>query len=317
MSEPATGNGLKPSEDQPPDQGPAPPNSLRRQVVWLLAIVAPAGWFVGLAAVRFLAGPPNYAIDVGMPSMIGTMGMLALGVLPVLICLLAVWAALSYGRLTASLLRGAAQLGAVYLSVMALMLSDESALWTMPWAVALGVSLFAAPPLVVSLVLRWFRWRLVRRRGAMALPPLPPRYQFRLADVFAWMTLLAVFLGLGTVILSRFDKEPSGWDGLGPLFIWFISLVLCGPTGILSVVFTWLVLAERRRRARAIVAVCLQLIWVGSILYVLAGLGMRPFQFNPDAYSTLSTPPALGLPALLLLGMARLAGWRMVRLPKS
>jgi hypothetical protein len=286
-----------------------------------LTIVAPAGWIVGLVAVRWMAGPPNYTIDIGEPDVNGILGLIALAALPVMICLITIWAVLMHERLAVLLPRGAAQLGAMYLSLMAMMRADEPLLWTMPWAVALGLASFVVPPLVVSLILRWFRWRLVRRRrGDNELPPLPPRYQFRLADLFLWMTLLAVFLALGTAILSGFDKEPSGFEGLGPLFVGLISLMLCVPVGVLSVAFTWLLLAEGRRRARAIVAVGLQLVWVASILYVLAEIGWRlpqPLpQIREDTYLTLATPPAFILLALVLFGLARLSGWKMVRLPK-
>src|SRR5688500_12375193 len=251
-----------PSEPQPA----SPYRALGQRSLWLLSIFAPAAWVIGLAAARLAAGPPDYNIDVSLPNPVALLGMTALAMLPVLICLVTVGAVLQHQRLAVSLPRGAAQLGVLYLSVMALLQWDAPPLWIMPWAVALGLVVFVAPPLGVSFVLRWFRWRLVRRRGAEAVPPLAPRYQFRLADLFAWVTLAAVFLGLGTAVLSRCTKEPEGWEGLGPAVIVMISIILCGPTGILSVVFAWLVLAEGRQRSRAIAAVCLAIAWIGSIV---------------------------------------------------
>ena len=290
-----------------------------QKALWLLTIVAPAAWVVPLGLARLAAGPPDFNVELSEPSLAALLGLPALGLLPALICLVTVWAVLLHQRLPASLARGAAQLGAMYLSIMALLQTDPP-IWQTPWAMALGMASFIVPPLVVSFVLRLFRWRLVRPpRGEEALPLPAPRYQFRLADVFVWMTLIAVFLALGTVLLSRFRREPEGWEGLGLAILVMICLTLCAPTGILSVVFTWLVLVERRGRARAIVAVGLQLIWVGSIFYVLASLGSRPFRFDlgQDAFAMLAIPPALALPALVLLGLARLVGWRMVRLPKA
>jgi hypothetical protein len=301
-----------------PAEASLPPrNPTGERVLWLLAIAAPAAWVIGPALAALAAGPPNYDVNISLPSLAGLAVMTMLATFPVLLCLVTVWAVLPQERLLVSLPRGAAQLAVLYLSMMALLLLDPLRIWSMPWAVALGVGLFALPPLLVCFVLRWFRWRLVWRRSAAEALPLAARYQFRLADVFAWMTLAAVFLGLGSVILSPFHKEPSGWDSLGPAIIFMLSAMLCGPTGVGSVVFAWLVLAEGRRRARAIVGVCLLLTWMASILWVLVENGPRPYQPSPDTYLALATPVALVLPALALLGLARLAGWHMVRLPKT
>jgi hypothetical protein len=289
---------------------------IRDRVLWLLAIAAPAAWVVVPALMALAAGPPSYEIDISVPGLGAILAMTALASFPVLICLVTVWAVLMHERLVGSLMRGAAQLVVLFLSMMAFMYRDEPRLWQMPWAVALGMASFAAPPLIVTLVLRWFRWRLFRHRGEAPVP-LAPRHQFRLADLFAWMTLLAILLGLGTALLAPFHKEPTGWEGLGPAIIAMLSFFLCGPTGIGSVVFTWLVLADGRRRARAIVAVLLQLALVAWTLYVLAEIGLRTIQIEPDPFLKLATPVALTLPALALLGVARMSGWRLVRLPKT
>jgi hypothetical protein len=153
-------------------------------------------------------------------------------------------------------------------------------------------------------------------RGQDFERPTAAGYQFGLADVFAWMTLIALLLGAGTALLSRFDRDPAGWEGMGPLIIVVISSVLCVPTGIISVLLTWLVLAHGRRLARWLVAIGLATLWAGFCLYVLVMESPQPFALNPDGYSQLAVPPAMALPALLLLGVARATGWRMERIAR-
>ena len=289
----------------------SPLRTLRQAAVQLALIVAPAAWAVGPALLRLAAGPPNYDINISQPSAIGFFAMLAMAMLPVLICLVAVFGSLSLDRLPVSLARAAAQLGVLFLSVMALMTLSDPPLRTLPAAVAIAFTAFAALPLSASLLLRWFRWRLVRSHSDETLAAPTARYQFRLADVFTWITLIATYFGLGTLLLSRFNKEPSGWDSLGPLVIIVISLTLCVPTGLVSVVLTWLVLVDQRRLARWLVAIGLAVLWVGYSVYML-----NENSVNPESFSMLATPPALALPGLALLGLARAAGWRMQRLPR-
>ena len=306
---------IPPSPDFPapsPDtlrEAQAAGRALWTGVRWLSTIAAPATGALGcmlVAALPYLASHPGQGMEA--PTWV-------VGVLPVTICLVTVAAVLLPERLPVSLARGAAQLGCLYFAVLLLLPSPQ--IWTVPGATALALALFVVPPLVVSLVLRRFRWRLVRGCSAEQQLAAPPRgFQFQLVDVFAWTTLIAVFLGLGTVVMSRYSKEPTGWDGLGPAIIVALSAFLCLPTGISSVVFTWLVLVEKRRMARGIVATCIALAYVGLSVYVFVDNRQYPGWPNDDAWFVLVSAVALAVPALVLLGLARFVGWRMVRLPK-
>jgi hypothetical protein len=287
-----------------------PDRAVRRALLHLAAIVAPAVWAVPVAGMRLAAGPPHYDFGDNSPSVAGFVALTLLAALPVLIGLVTVFGVLAKPRLPVSLARTAAQLGVLYLSAMAVMLFDPP-LSTLPGAAALGLAAFVAPPLLTGLLLRWFRWRLVRSQRLDANEPAGPRFQFRLADVFVWMTLIAAYLGMGTGLLAWFNKVPSGWEGLGPAILVMFCFILCVPTGLISVILTWLILVVQRRLARLVVAIGLAVLWVGYSAYVLS-----EGHNGPDMYSLLIIPPVLALPALVLLGLARAAGWRMQRLPR-
>jgi hypothetical protein len=272
--------------------------------VWIFTVVTPGGVMLLVA---------------GMASQYAEIGVWLVGAIPAIICIISVWAGLSCRRMAAALVRGGAQLACLYFCALgAELLPGGSRLKDTPAALAMSIGCFAVPTLVLSLILRVCGWRLVwRSDDDEDVHPLPGRFQFGLAHVFAWMTLSAVFLAAGTALFARFDQEPEGlFGGLGLALLVWSSVVLGGPTGILTVLCSWLILSERRAKARWIVALLLATAWL-----VWAGFAFSPYFASNgmfiDGVAIWMVSPAIGIPALTILGIARLVGWKMIRRPRK
>src|SRR5436190_145023 len=87
------------------------------------------------------------------------------------------------------------RLGLLYLLLLFLESFREQRHTMMLWALFLTMGCFVLATWLPSAIFRWFRWRRVK---AGDLPPSPRRFQFGLADVLRWSTLLCLLLAVMT-----------------------------------------------------------------------------------------------------------------------
>lgn len=270
-------------------------------LIWLDELFALHG-IVTIGLVLFclsLTDPSEVAVTV------------AIGVISTQICLTTAWSTWSHDRLEVRLGRLLWRMGWLYLFLLLIGTLNERRHLAMLWSLALAMGCFVLAAWLPAEVLRWFCWRRIQRGE---LPAPPPRFQFRLADVLRWTTLVCMLLA----VMSRFREEVSGWDGLGYAILVGYGVVTSAPTGLVATLLLWIAMGERWTTARRIVVRLLVSAWlILSAVAVYSGLA-NDLPEERRVWVAIWGLTVIGIiVTLATAGILRFQGWRVVRLPRQ
>lgn len=270
------------------------------RLIWLDELFALHGMcMIGLVLYcRSLTDPSGVALTI------------TVGVISTQVCLITVWSTWSHQPFPVRCGRLLWRMGWLYLVLLLLSSLNEERHLAMLWSLAITMGCFVLAAWLPAEILRAFRWR--RIRGG-ALPALPPRFQFRLADVLRWTTLACVLLS----VMSRFREEVSGWGGLGYAIMVAYGLFTSAPTGLVVMLLLWLALGERWTGARTIVTSFLASAWLFLSAAALYFGPMSDWINDGMAWTAIWGLTIIGtVLTLVTAGFLRFQGWRVARLPR-
>lgn len=235
------------------------------------------------------------------------------GLLASQLCLMGAWAAWSAESWLARANRLAWRFAWFYWLILAVESLESRRHTAMLSSLALTLGQFVAAAWLPAWGLRWFRWRLVcqgHERAGQSEGPAPQRrrYQFALADVGRWMTLLCVLLAT----MGLFQNELAGFDGFGYVILIALALHACLPTGLVSTMLLWVGLAPRWTIARKLIAGLLAVVWIAASCVTLSYYLEGTTRGEEGTWAWLFAQPAIavGLGTALVL---RWYGWRLER----
>lgn len=237
--------------------------------------------------------------------------LVAVGLISTQVCLITAWSVWSPDRVETRLGRLLWRMGWQYLTLLLLGSLNEKRHLMLLWSLALAMGCFVLAAWLPAEVLRWFRWRRVQ---AGELPPPSRRFQFRLADVLRWTTLVCMLLA----VMSRYRDEATGYlEDLGYVILIFFGVVASVPTGLVVTLLLWLAMGQRWTTPRTIVAGLLAA--AGLIHSALAAyIGLNQDAPDHEVWQAIWGLAAIGSSVTLVTaGILRLQGWRVGRKPRQ
>lgn len=224
------------------------------------------------------------------------------------VCLITAWSTWSPERIEVRAGRLLWRMGWLYLALLLLASLNEDRHVMLLWSLPLTMVCFVLAAWLPAEVFRWFGWRRVQ---AGETPPLQPRFQFRLADVLRWTTLVCMLLAA----MSRFREEVIGWGGLGYAILVYLGFVASVPTGLVVIILLWLAIGERWTTARTIVASLLAT--TGLLLSAVAAYAGLASQQSDQGLVGIWILAVIGCSVTLATaGILRFQGWRVVRMSR-
>lgn len=164
--------------------------------------------------------------------------LVAVGLISTQVCLITAWSTWSPERLEVRAGRLMWRMGWLYLSLLLLASLNEDRHFMLLWSLPLAMGCFVLATWLPAEVVRWFRWRRIQRGE---LPVALPRFQFRLADVLRWTTLVCMLLA----VMSRYRDEATGYlEDLGYVILIFFGVVASVPTGLVVTLLLWVALDQ-------------------------------------------------------------------------
>ena len=183
-----------------------------------------------------------------LPDFSRVSALVAIGLISTQVCLITAWSTWSPERLEVRAGRLLWRMGWLYLALLLFAGLNEDRHLMLLWSLPLAIGCFVLATWLPAEVLRWFRWRRIQR-GELPVPL--PRFQFRLADVLRWTTLVCMLLA----VMSRYRDEATGYlEDLGYVILIFFGVVASVPTGLVVTLLLWLAMGQRWTTARTIVA---------------------------------------------------------------
>ncbi|MFN0016782.1 MAG: hypothetical protein ACKVP0_00900 [Pirellulaceae bacterium] len=237
--------------------------------------------------------------------------LVAVGLISTQVCLITAWSTWSPERLEVRAGRLLWRMGWLYLALLLLAGLNEDRHLMLLWSLPLAMGCFVLATWLPAEVLRWFRWRRIQR-GELPVPL--PRFQFRLADVLRWTTLVCMLLA----VMSRYRDEATGYlEDLGYVILIFFGVVASVPTGLVVTLLLWLTMGQRWTRARTIVTGLLAT--AGLIHSALAAyFGLDKDAPDNELWAAIWGLSAIGCSVTLVTAaILRFQGWRVARKPRQ
>jgi hypothetical protein len=231
--------------------------------------------------------------------------------IPAQICLSTIWATWSPERLAIRLSNWAWRLTVTYFLILVMGAISgpprhTADLWFFPMLMA--VIAFAA---WLSSGIFWlFRWRIVMRETDRTIAPA--QNQFRLSDIWRWMTQICALLA----VMTLFKDEVVGWAGLGYVIVAYLILLESVPVGLLVTLVFWLALGEHWTQPKKITASLLLGAWTSLSALTL-------FFLFAKVETGLGWLWAWGIADICILATVvaayflRKRGWVLIRQPKK